>query len=79
MNRLKNKLDKLESARPKPEPDNVIYTAIWGHEADMNDKDFIAAWKENGAEVKQYRQENGDIKEVMKYKTHWAAGGVTGE
>ncbi len=76
---LKNRVKKIEDRQPKPAADNVTYTAIWGHEADPNDKDFIAAWSENGAEVKQYRQENGDIKEVIKYKTHWPAGGVTGE
>ncbi len=53
MNRLKNKLDRLESARPKPEPDNVIYTAIWGHEADPNDKDFIAEWRQDHEPIKK--------------------------
>jgi len=72
---LKNRIKKIEGRLPKPEPDNIIYTAVWGHEAKPEEEGtFIAEWKDNGAQVKQYKMPDGGIREKATYKTHWPSG-----
>ena len=72
---LKYRVKKIEDREPKPEPENIIYKAYFGHEVpDEPEAEFIACWKENGAEMKQYKKDNGDIIERKIYKTKWPAG-----
>ncbi len=50
---LKNRVKKIEDRQPKPQPANIKYIAVFGHEADPNDKDFIAEWRQDDEPIKK--------------------------
>ncbi len=72
MSRLKGKLEKLEAAQPKPEPD-IEYTICWGHEKPEREGELI---KTTGSNPRReyYRQPCGNVKEVWIYESGpWAS------
>ena len=70
---LKYRVKKIEDRQPKPEPENIVYKAIWGHEARPEEEGtFIAEWQEAaGVKVKQFKTTAGDIVERATYQTKW--------